>query len=229
MAWRRTLEGDDDSNFWPVYADLAMVMLLIFFLFMMAQLVINKLLELENPAIKEMRHLQDEIYQNFQGQKGVFPQPPDGAKQAFIFSADVLFAPDDATLKEEGKQLMTRFGKAIFKYSPYYDRIEVEGHADTSPSQLFYRRNVDLATDHGNWRLSSERAITVVQLFQELAAAGDYKIGQQLAVVGRSFYDPADPNDLAQNRRIVIRLYYSEVKINNKLQMSHGDFSKNAP
>jgi outer membrane protein OmpA-like peptidoglycan-associated protein len=228
MSNRHQVQAEDETNFWPVYADLAMVMLLIFFLFMLAQFVITKLLVDINPAAKEMRETQKKIIALFKSQERfnkVEAQEPDGAKQAFLFKADVLFKPDDATLRDTGQSLLTDFCDVILDYAGYYDRIEIEGHADSHPSALFYHRNSDLGQDHGNWRLSAERAITVAQLFQQ---RGDpQQIGKQLAVVGRSFYDPARPEDgntlnrdLAreQNRRIVIRLYYSETKITKKLK-----------
>lgn len=220
-------EQNRTENFWPVYSDLAIVMILILVLFIMTQLVMNsRLLINETFAIveEEERYLarqkieegQRQIDELFGKEAGVAKIRQDGNLQIFTFSADALYPTDKANLSDTGERLMRRFGLVLRDYSHLYDRIEIEGHADETPSRVFYRGG-DFKADHGNWRLSAERAITVAQLFQVLGLKGG-----QLAIVGRSFYDSAiDPAHNSGslsldrvrelNRRVTIRLFYSEI------------------
>jgi len=121
----------------------------------------------------------------------------------------VLFPTDQAILSPRGDALLRRFGLALQEHATFYTRIEIEGHADENRSRTFFRPG-DVQDDHGNWRLSAERAITVAQLLQGLGIPG-----KQLAVVGRSFYEPENPERSeeawAQNRRVQVRLFYSEI------------------
>jgi flagellar motor protein MotB len=131
---------------------------------------------------------------------------PDGNIQLFVFNADVLFRPDDASLSPAGEMLMRSFGEVLRDQASYYTRIEIEGHADEQASRRFQREG-DVSEDHGNWRLSAERAITVAQLLQRLGLSGEH-----LAVIGRSFYEPVNSRKAwEENRRIQVRLFYSEV------------------
>jgi chemotaxis protein MotB len=149
------------------------------------------------------------IAKALQGERGVQGVRSDGNLQLFTFSADALFPPDDANLSPSGAELLHRFAQVLQQHPEYYTRIEVEGHTDKNPSRN-YSRKEDIESDHGNWRLAAERAITVVQLFQRRGIPG-----QRLGVVGRSLYDPVvheySPEALKQNRRVQVRLFYSEV------------------
>lgn len=283
-------ERDEGINFWPVYSDLAMVMVLILLLFVLIQFVVNsktliheaeslananeaqehitsletqreaerrrvlqltiaaeeakqyareleerlttsevhkmalqlevtrqgevitRLREQDVKTIKTKEELdkrQQTIATAFKGERGVEGIRTDGNLQTFTFSADVLFPSDQANLSPQGEELLQRFSRVLQQHPEYYTRIEVEGHADENRSSTFFRRG-DVDEDHGNWRLSAERAITVAQLFQTRGISG-----QRLGVVGRSFYDPVtnehSPEAMKQNRRVQVRLFYSEV------------------
>jgi flagellar motor protein MotB len=150
-----------------------------------------------------------------------------GNLQIITLSADFLFPTDQATLTPQGVRLLGQLSHTIQQAERRYTRVAVEGHADFRPSAGFYRRG-DLDEDHGNWRLSAERAIQVVQRFQK-----DGLDGGKLEVVGRSGYAPVDTayrkygrytddergrhpeyeTSLQRNRRIVIRLFYSEREV----------------
>lgn len=171
----------------------------------------SKLLASQDIARIEVQERQANIKGRFQNERGVISISEDGNIQKFTFSADVLFPTDIAALSPQGDDLLTNFGQVLRDNSSFYTRIEIEGHADLNPSKHFFKSG-DYPEDHGNWRLSSERTITVAQLFQELGIPGE-----QLAVLGRSFYNPVDKDNteevLAKNRRIEMRLFYSETAV----------------
>lgn len=221
-----TPERDEEVNFWPVYSDLAMVMILILLLFIVTQFIVNSQIlaqetlrqvtgiELDR-ARQQLQQRQARIKELFSNEPDIRSIRQDGSLQTFIFSADVLFPTDQAVLSSRGYELLRRFGSVLKDNAAHYTRIEVEGHADLNQSKNFFRPN-DVEMDHGNWRLSAERAITVAQIFQSLGIDG-----QKLAVVGRSLYEPEIPvrfedrlrqsEALSQNRRVQVRLFYSEV------------------
>jgi flagellar motor protein MotB len=273
---RLTPDHEGEINFWLVYSDLAMVMVLLLLLFILTQFVVNsqlltsetralveaaniarqqeeakkqqttlqallarekqevrrqqaeleaasrqratlqETLALQTRARQEVEWRQARIRERFRKESGIRGIREDGSLQIFTFSADVLFPTDQAELSPRGDELLRSFGHALREHAEFYTRIEVEGHADEHASRNFFRPN-DVTTDHGNWRLAAERAITVAQLFQRLGIAGE-----QLAVVGRSFYEPENPERFAdrqrqeqawaQNRRVQVRLFYSEIK-----------------
>ena len=266
-------ERDEGVNFWPVYSDLAMVMVLLLLLFILTQFVVNSQL-LTNEAISlarfniqreeaekqlaatlaeaerhrqlaeryaadlaalaaqlaktdgqrkaveeslarksrarvEVERRQADIKKIFENEPGIRDIRPDGSLHIFTFKADMLFPTDQATLSPRGDALLRHFGRALLEHATFYTRIEIEGHADENKSRNFVRPG-DVQDDHGNWRLSAERAITVAQLLQGLGIPS-----KQLAVVGRSFYEPENPEHSEkaweQNRRVQVRLFYSEI------------------
>lgn len=169
----------------------------------------------KSQARERVENRQAEIKKRFIQERGIRSIVEDGSLQIFTFSADVLFPIDQADLSVRGNELLRSFGRALQQHAEFYTRIEVEGHADENASRNFFRAD-DVTVDHGNWRLSAERAITVAQLFQSLGITGE-----KLAVVGRSFYAPENSGRFtdreiqkqawAQNRRIQVRLFYSEI------------------
>lgn len=218
---RRLSEG---YNFWPVYSDLALAAVLVLMLFLLTQHVVNsRLLVQQDIARLKVRELQEDIRARLSGIQGITGVSADGNIQIITLSGDVLFPPDETRLTQRGSELLDELTSLLLDNDTLFTRIVVEGHADIENSRNFYRSG-DVDEDHGNWRLSAERAIRVVQLFQRGGISG-----QKLEVSGRSEYDPSDVTfknffkrarpdtfapyraSLQQNRRIVIKLFYSEL------------------
>jgi chemotaxis protein MotB len=108
--------------------------------------------------------------------------------------ASVLFPSGEADLKPEGKALLKQVA-AGFGTLPEGYRIVVQGYTDNQP--------IATAQFPSNWSLSSERAVTVVQLF--ISSGVD---GKQLAAEGFGEFSPIADNSTdpgrAQNRRVVV-------------------------
>jgi outer membrane protein OmpA-like peptidoglycan-associated protein len=217
----RTRERDD-FNFWPVYSDLALSIVLVLLLFLLAQLVFNsRLLITQDLARMRVQRHQANVRARIIGAEGVDSIKVDGSEQTIILSADFLFATDDTTLTANGRRLLGDLSGILHANEKQFTRVQVEGHADYRPSRRFKDRGD--SPGYGNWRLSAERAIRVVQLFKAAGLAGG-----RMAAVGRSSYEPADTlykryrlnanagevpeldESLRRNRRLVIRLFYSE-------------------
>lgn len=200
----RRSESGEEYNFWPVYSDLALATLFVVLLFLLLQMVENgRLLADRDFAQERMERTQATVGQMMERVPGVAGVDENGNIQTVTLGADFLFAPDDADLTIEGERLLEEITRILLATQARYTRVAVEGHADARQSIRFFQTG-DLRQDHGNWRLSAERAIQVVQRFQGAGLDGD-----KLEAVGRSIYDPVNPDSLQQNRRMVLRIFYS--------------------
>lgn len=217
--------GSEDYNFWPVYSDLALSMILILMLFLLSMFILNsRLLIVEDLARQRVEQLQILVRSELEGTEGIREIVENGNLQEINLSADFLFRSDQAVLLSEGRRLLNQMCEVFLGTQSNFTRLAVEGHADFQHSFQFFREYSDLASDHGNWRLSAERAVEVVQLLQGCGIPG-----RKLEVAGRSFYQPVDTafqhlnpdnpgeeerfySSLRQNRRILIRIFYSEIE-----------------
>src|SRR5689334_431452 len=95
--------GDEGYNFWPVYSDLALSMLLVLLLFLLAQFVFNSRLLIEQDiARSRVRILQQSLRRELQNVPGVAGIEENGNLQIITLSADFLFPTDQATLTPQG-------------------------------------------------------------------------------------------------------------------------------
>ncbi len=109
----------------------------------------------------------------------------------------VLFASGKAELIPKAKTLLMKVAGALKKLPDAFT-ITVQGFTDDKP--------IKTAQFPSNWSLSTERAVSVVQLFD------DNKLdGQRLTAEGFGMYSPVAPNDndadRAKNRRVVIVIH----------------------
>jgi chemotaxis protein MotB len=109
----------------------------------------------------------------------------------------LFFASGSATLKEEGKTVLSKVGDAI---NGYPDKIvRVVGHTDNVP----LAKGAKFPT---NWELSMMRATTVVRYLQDKSKVDP----NRLIASGRGPYQPIASNDTPEgrqkNRRIEIML-----------------------
>jgi len=108
--------------------------------------------------------------------------------------ASVLFPSGEATLKPEAVALLKRVATG-FANLPDGFRIVVQGYTDNQP--------ISSRQFPSNWSLSTERAVTVVQLFVKNDVNGN-----QLAAEGFGEFAPIADNSTdagrAQNRRVVV-------------------------
>lgn len=219
----RRLGAAEESNFWPVYSDLALSTAFVLLLFLLLQMAENgRLLAERNFARERVQLTQRILHRDLEGVEGVVEVEENGNIQIVTLGADFLFPPDEARLTAVGDSLLKQISHILLANQRHYTRVAVEGHADAQRSRSFVRAG-DLEGDHGNWRLSSERAIQVVQRLQR-----DGIDGAKLEAVGRSMYEPLDTiyrrhvpmpsvheiaeadSSMARNRRMLVRIFYSE-------------------
>ncbi len=121
------------------------------------------------------------------------------------FKGDDFYSSGNATLQGEGLDLLNHVIRAFQQVSYSDFNIEVEGHTDNVP--------ISTANYSSNWELSTARASNVVKYFDRmglevgrLKASGfaDSRPLVQMDSYGNPFAATKE-----QNRRIVLRLYYT--------------------
>jgi chemotaxis protein MotB len=124
--------------------------------------------------------------------------------------ASVLFPSGTAALKPEAVTLLNQVASG-FVQMPAGFRIIVQGYTDNQP--------ISTAQFPSNWSLSSERAVSVVQLFVSKGVNGT-----QLAAEGFGEFSPIADNSTdagrAQNRRVLVVVHAPDPA--QKLGGAHG-------
>jgi len=117
---------------------------------------------------------------------------------AVDLAEQIFFDSGKATLKSEGKEVLSKVGEALKSYDDKV--IRVVGHTDNIPMA-----KSATAASPTNWELSVSRATNVVRHLQEVGIPPE-----RLVPSGRGEYDPVASNDTAEgrqkNRRIEIML-----------------------
>ena len=124
------------------------------------------------------------------------------AGDRFVFQGEVLFAPAQAELSEEGRRQVRALAAVLNEIAPQIPPdvawvLRVDGHADRTP--------IRSARFASNWELAAARAIAVAQL---LIAEG--LPANRVAATSFGDTQPIDAGEgaaaLARNRRIELRL-----------------------
>jgi chemotaxis protein MotB len=120
----------------------------------------------------------------------------------FLFESDVLFDTGSAELSDAGKQSLGQIAQVILSVMPTIPSdvdwiVRVDGHTDIRP--------INSAVYPSNWYLSSARAITVVNFFEDQGVPS-----RRLVAAGFGEWNPIDPahtdEAYAKNRRIELKL-----------------------
>jgi len=103
----------------------------------------------------------------------------------------ILFKLGEATLTSQGEKVLAKVGAGLKQIQG--KMVRVVGHTDTIPIRKDY-----LEKFPSNWELSAARASTVVRYFQDKSGLDP----KGMEAVGRSFYQPAAPNDTEKNKAL---------------------------
>lgn len=114
-------------------------------------------------------------------------------------SDNALFAPAQATVKTESRELAVAIGKMLQQYPDY--EVIVSGHTDTTPiSTVFFK---------SNWDLSSMRAIR----FMDILLENKQLKPERFSAIGYGEYRPVADNKTAagksKNRRVEVSIMHS--------------------
>jgi len=154
IKYKRLFKSErEDGQFWPSFTDLLTTILLCFILIFITMMVIKSL------QIKEMEKTLDQIMgvraKLVEDLKDEFTNDAQGIEVdeqtgAIIFDTEILFAYDEATLKDDAFQFLDEFVPKYLDvllesgYEDYIAEIIIEGHTDRDGTYLY---NLELAQD----------------------------------------------------------------------------------
>jgi chemotaxis protein MotB len=120
-------------------------------------------------------------------------------------SDNALFAPAQASVKPESKELAIAIGKMLQQYPDY--EVIVSGHTDTTPiSTVFFK---------SNWDLSSMRAIR----FMDILLENKQLKPERFSAIGYGEYRPVADNKTtagkAKNRRVEVSIIHTYTDATN--------------
>ena len=216
MAYRRQFGMADDDDVWPALSDTMLALLLIMVLFFSFQIARNVTIQSEDDAIKlnqifsDQRNVQRIVRRVSEQYGQVQIQTTDVFEQEITLGADALFSSGKADLSVEGERILSVLvGEIAQADIKTIKEITVKGHTDN------YR--INNATFPSNWELSTSRATRIVRKLTG-EDGGEMVIDPRevtLVASGYGPHDPLDVNDLAANRRIEIRLVYTNPEVDD--------------
>jgi flagellar motor protein MotB len=166
-----------DFNFWPSFSDLmlSLVLILVLVLFL-----VSAVLNVGTVNLSHVEKNQKEMIDSIGYAFGVTPKKVEDEENVFIiptaskeggdifvkneptlqritFSSNILFPPDEIELNDRGREALRRVGRILQRNLPIIREIQIQGHADTTPSRK-YQSNIHLA---------AMRAISVFKFLQD--------------------------------------------------------------
>lgn len=205
----RRIASEDAEDFWPAYADILMVSVLVL-VFIVAAISLNAMKEgAVTSEIEDRKAVFKTAFDRSLGslsKKGQvkLEEPEHAERQVITFSDKLLFAVGDARITNpEGRMALAQVSRLIRQHSSpqqLFARVQVNGHTDEDPiwTPLY----------HSNWELSSARATSVVTFL-----AGYGVKPALMSATGFAEYRPYDAfdkliKDKARKRRIEIEIHY---------------------
>lgn len=231
------MENEDlvGFNFWPSFADMMLALVLVLCL---ALFLVAAVLAIGTVNLKEVETNQMSLINSVAGDYGVSPvKLPDtdnaygiyvaGSKypdieihndlnaQRITFSDKILFEPDHTEIKPEGEQVLMIVGMKLRSQLHLFKEIQVQGHADTNPSQR-YKSNVELAADRAIavfGFLQNRVGIKPAEHLMSVTSFGEYQSVQRSAGgdgynMDRLLADNGSDELRRRNRRIELVLLY---------------------
>ncbi|KAA3632657.1 MAG: hypothetical protein DWQ02_14415 [Bacteroidetes bacterium] len=198
-----------EFNVWPLMIDMLTSILIIIMLFNFFEEIVRP----QNLEQKIVEMRRDRFFKDFQ----VLFQEEIGSKKInyssnfdylqITFSDKILFGSGSYYLNNSGKNLLEKFGGLIPIHSSNktIHSIQVEGHTDNKPINDKETFPLD------NWDLSSARAIAVIRYLSGIK--GNKAIDKSLfSANGFGEFNPVSNTDDSKNRRIEIKVYFSNKK-----------------
>lgn len=116
----------------------------------------------------------------------------------FRFKDTVLFYPDSPTMRETSFDILQYMGDLLLSVDSSIDTIEISGYTA--------KVGEDVSTNYVAWKLSADRAISVLNFFVSNCDLPQSK----MSIAGYSHYRPVADNDneenRSQNRRVEVKI-----------------------
>ena len=208
--------GRRSVNVWPALSDTVLAFLLTIILLL--TFVVANSIRIDAGANGPPPYIQDQeevkrIVREVSSAHGQIGTNTFGSTQEITLGSEVLFPSGSAKLRADGKRLMENLVDRIAEADlATLQEIVVKGHTDSVP--------VVEGRYPTNWELSTARASRVVRALIR-SEEGKKRIDPNeinLVASGYSKYQPVDPNDRSENRRIELRLIYASSKTGSEEQ-----------
>jgi len=173
------------SNFWPPWADVLLIIILMLILYIFMQFISYSSASIDELLVVKKRQLQME---------------------EDIFSDKILFDLGKTELKEQGKNVLLRIGR-ILKKNQFYKSIQIEGHTDNLPITGMLRSKYP-----SNWELSSARSTSVVRYMHDHAGLEPRFLSATGYSEYHPVVENTDEESRGLNRRIELILVYTTSK-----------------
>lgn len=207
-------EGGEEFNFWPSFSDLTITVL--FLVILLFFVVVLKLAQ--SFPTDEIEKTRNELISDIKSTLGsdstiLGKDTLVGSNHTIIFKSAFLFPEGQSNFKDEkSENLIRKIATVIKKYVSQgkITRIVVEGHTNSNKTGN---------DPMGNWTLASNRAITVVKIFDSIGIRGPSTTtkapSRLLSIAGYSEYDyvpegsSKTQEDFEASKRIQIFLEYN--------------------
>ncbi|HLR72100.1 MAG TPA: OmpA family protein [Pseudogracilibacillus sp.] len=220
-------QTDEEGRFWPSFTDLLTTILLCFMLIFIIMMVIKSL------QIEEMKKTLDQIMGvraqlvnqlSEEFSESTYGIEVDDNTGAILFDTEILFAYDDADLKEDSFSFLDEFVPRYLDvllesgYEDYIAEIIIEGHTDRDGDYLY---NLELAQDRAysvaSYVMSDDFPYKHIQ--EELE--------EKLTVNSKSYTDfrtdDAGNYSAADSRRVEFKFRLKDEEILNKTRELLGN------
>ena len=207
-------EGGEEFNFWPSFSDLTITVL--FLVILLFFVVVLKLAQsFPTDEIEKTRNeLIGDIKRTLGSDSTILGRDTlMGSNHTIIFKSAFLFPEGQSNFKDEkSENLIRKIATVIKKYvsQEKITRIVVEGHTNSNKTGN---------DPMGNWTLASNRAITVVKIFDSIGIRGPSATtkapSRLLSIAGYSEYDYVPEGssetreDFEASKRIQIFIEYN--------------------
>lgn len=191
-------------SFWPSFTDIITVTLLMFLLFLFAQITVNSGTLKAAELLKVQRRVRNEVMTALGPDSTLVTVDTNGNIQSFGFSDKVLFETGKAEVLQQGVEMLDRVGPVLRRHAADFKTLEIRGHTDRNP--------ISTPRFPSNWELSSARATAVLRQLVDGKAKFD---PGKLSCTGFASYRPVegaegtDPASFAKNRRVEISAEYT--------------------
>jgi flagellar motor protein MotB len=208
MSRRLGNRNSDREDVWPAFGDTMLAFLLVLMLLLVFQVARNIQIVSGIGLIEQIQADQNKVADAVLSLKhrygAIEISPPDGNAQEITLGSEALFESGSAELSAHGRELLSELVRQIVAAKVRtLKEITVKGHTDDVAI-----RNSDFAS---NWELSTARATRVVRFLTGESGTGTGIDPRTVTMVAAGYgqFRPIDPQNKQRNRRIELRLVYT--------------------
>lgn len=208
MAGRTQQRAHSPVDVWPAFGDTMLAFLLVLMLLLIFQIATNIEIVSEIGLNEQIHDDQQKVAAVVRSLKQHYSaieiSAPDGNAHEITLGSEALFESASSELSQSGRALLSDLVRQIVQADlKSLKEVTVKGHTDDVAI-----RNQRFAS---NWELSTARATEVVRFLTGEVSGGSRIDPRRVTLVAAGYgeFRPIDPNRRQRNRRIELRLVYT--------------------